>query len=911
MKKFQNLVLIFTLFAALFALSACGSSATTASVTVAVPATTTTTGTASATTDTSANEDAAADEETAEDGDASDSAADETPADQQFTIEVTAGLSGYYKSGATLPLSVYLESAGEDFDGVLRVIVPGVYYESGAVAYEQDIMLSADTGKTVSLSVDNISSSASLVLQIEDTQGNILQQQTVALQTATSEKALVGILSDDFTALNYFDGRNLEINDYSGSSQVVELSGDLIPEQSSGLDVLSYLIINSYDTSKLSEEQIAAIEEWVREGGILILGTGSDYRQTLSGFESDFIAVSAEGFASGTMQLTGGSDSLSFTEEDGILHFEVEDDDKLSDFAGNDDAAADPSAGEDSDVSNDSTEDDSDEEAGNTDSSVETVHNLSGVFSEEGLVFSRETGLGQVVLTAFNLGMEPVAEWNAKNEMAALLLQEAADGYSAQRIYSLNYGDSVNAWTLSSILDGMHDIKSPNILLLAILLLAFVLGAGPVLYLILKKADRRGWMWFLVPVLSVAVTGVVFLFSRDLRLTAAQSASITDISYDAQTDVQSETAYLGILVPGASGAEVTLDENLFAVNPMTTYTDYSYSIFGTLLGTDSASSDTLDYKVALKETAKGCRISMTNDSTFGTTYLEAETPSSLTADGLWSEVTRSITGISGTVTNNTACDMYGVSVFTESNVVMIGKLAAGESVSFTEEDNLVVSTYIEDMVYAYGSSSGSSGNEFYKKSGVAEEQWEDLANVLGLFMNQHWYQMDGNDVCTFAWIPEWDADYIADENVPESNSAMVVRCDNAPYEDYPDAVSLSLYDYSDNMAENWDTDGWMYTDEVEISFDLSPAKMSEIYAMICSNSSEWGTTDTVTIYGYNVETGEYDELFADDTTVRFDDGCHYIDNDGVVRMRFVSTAFSTGAASYDVAPGITVIGGGE
>ncbi|MCD8148065.1 MAG: hypothetical protein LUE92_00555 [Clostridiales bacterium] len=895
MKNFRNTILIFILLAALFSLSACGSSATTASVTVAVPASSATAGTASGNDDTSAEEDTSADEENEDE----DGAADETPADQQFTIEVTAGLSGYYKSGAALPLSVDLESAGEDFEGVLRVIVPGVSYESGAVAYEQDIMLSADTGKTVSLAVDNLSSSASLVLQIEDTQGNVLQEQTVALQTATSEKALVGILSDDFTALNYFDGRNLEINDYSGSSQVVELSEDLIPEQSSGLDVLSYLIINSYDTSKLSEAQITAIEEWVREGGILILGTGSDYRQTLSGFESDFITVSADGFASGSMQLVGGSDSLSFTEEDGILAFSADDSDATGD-----------SAGDDSDASNESTADDSDEKAGNTDSSAETVHNLSGVFTEEGLVLSRETGLGQVVLTAFNLGMEPVTGWNAKNEMAALLLQEAADGYSAQRIYSLNYGDSVNAWTLSSILDEMHDIKSPNILLLAILLLAFVLGAGPVLYLILKKADRRGWMWILVPVLSVAVTGVVFLFSRDLRLTAAQSASITDISYDAQTDVLSETAYLGILVPGASGAEVTLDEDLYAVNPMTTYTDYDYSIFGTLLGTSSAASDTLDYRVALKETADGCRVSMTNDSTFESTYLKAETSSGLTAEGLWSEVTRSITGISGTVANNTACDMYGVSVFTESNVVMIGKLAAGESVSFTEEDNLVVSTYIEDMIYAYGSSSGSSGNEFYKKSGVAEEQWEELANVLGLFMNQHWYQMDGNDVCTFAWIPEWDADYIADEKVPESNSAMLVRCDNAPYEDYPDAESLSLYDYSDNMAENWDTDGWMYTDEVEVSFDLSPAKMSEVYAMICSDSSEWGSTDTVTIYGYNVETGEYDELFADDNMVRFDDGCPYID-DGVVRMKFVSTAFSSGSASYDVAPGITVIGGEE
>ncbi|MCC8150170.1 MAG: MSCRAMM family adhesin SdrC [Lachnospiraceae bacterium] len=547
MKKYRNMILFFALLSALPALSACGSSATTASVTVAVPAASTATGTALGNADTSAEEDTSADEENED----ADSAADETPADQQFAIEVTAGLGGYYKSGAALPLSVVLESAGENFEGVLRVIVPGVSYESGAAAYEQDIMLSADTGKTISMSVDNVSSSSSLLLQVEDAQGNVLQEQAIALQAVASEKALVGILSDDFTALNYFDGRSLEINDYSGSSQVVELSGDLLPEQSSGLDVLSYLIINSYDTSKLSEEQIEAIEEWVREGGIMILGTGSDYRQTLSGFESDFVAVSADGFASGTMQLTGGSDSLSFTEADGILTFSAEDDNELNDLDEGDGAVADDfaeddsdessdSTGNDSDVSDDSTADgsdvsddstadgsndsdeltaddsdasdestaddsdasdelmadDSDAEAGNTDFSAETARNLSGVFTEEGLVFRRDTGLGQVVLTAFNLGMEPVAGWNAKNEMAALLLQEAADGYSAQRIYSLNYGDSVSAWTLSSVLDGMHDIRNPNIRLLAILLLVFVMAAGPVLYLILKKLTGGGGCGF-------------------------------------------------------------------------------------------------------------------------------------------------------------------------------------------------------------------------------------------------------------------------------------------------------------------------------------------------------------------------------------------------------------------------------
>ncbi|MCD8232448.1 MAG: hypothetical protein LUD14_11710 [Clostridiales bacterium] len=858
MKRFLNKLWMIPLLLASLTFSACGSNI------IGGASATTTVAVTSSGTNIDAAADLSSDMSAAEESDASE---EESASDRQFTVEVTAGINGLYKSGVSLPLSVSITSAGEDFEGLLRVIVPGVSYESSATAYEQDIMLSADTEKTVTMSVYN-ESSASLLLQIEDLHGNILQEETVTLQVSSSDKALVGILSDDYTALNYFDGRNLEIDEYYGSSQTAELSEELMPEAESSLGVLSYLIINSYDTSKLNEDQIAAIEAWVRNGGILILGCGSDYRQTLSAFDSDFLTASVGGFTSGTLQLTGGSDSMDYTVEDGIV--------TLSD------------AGED----------------------------MTDVFTESGLAYRREVGQGQVVLTAFNLGMEPVAGWNAKNEMATLLLQEAAVGYSAKRIYDINYDTSIGVWTLSSILDEMHEIKSPNLVLLAVLLLIFVLLSGPVLYLILKKLDRRGLMWILVPVLSLAVTGGVFLFSRDLRLTTVQSASITDIYYDSRTDASSETTYLGLLVPGASGANVTLGNNLSAVEPEADYTDHNYSFLDSLFGTGSSDTDLLDYKVVLKETSEGYRVGLTNNSTFCSTYLSADSTSDVEADGLVTEIRKSVTGISGTVTNTTIYDMYGVSVYTDSNTVMIGKLAAGETASFSEEDNLSLGNYgIEDLLYSYGSSSiysTSMKNIFYGESGLEEEEWENLANVLQLFLNQYWYSIESNEAYTIAWIPSWEADYINEQDIPENNMAIMVRCDNAPYADYPDASSLTLYEYTAGSPDDWDADGWMYEADVEVEFNLSSAKMSEIYAMICTDSSEWGASgDTVTIYGYNLETEGYDELFTDDMTMEFADGCPYIDENGVVRMRFTSTAFSSGTSNYDVAPSITVIGGGE
>lgn len=765
-----------------------------------------------------------------------------------FEIRIVCGLDGNYRSGAAIPVTVYVESLKEDFEGTVRMIVPGsVEYGTDATAYEKDVMLSAKTQKAVTMSVYSNSSMKSFKFQLVNARGDILVENNVTMKSqAAGDSALIGVLSDDYTALNYFNGQGLDLGSYTGMVRLVELSEEILPEQASGLEALSYLLINSYDTSKLSDAQYMAIKNWVDQGGVLIIGTGSDYRQTLSIFQDDFVKGTIGDSIKGTFQLADdkkGTDKITFTEEQGIISL-----------------------------------------------SLEEGAPLNGVLKESDLIWNRDYGQGHVVVTAFNLGMEPVNSWHKKGNMGNLLLQKSAAGYSSVRIETLNYGgDTVDSWTLANALDALHDIQYPDVKMMMVLFLAFVILVGPGLYLVLKLVDKREWMWLLVPVLAVGFTVGVFGVSRDLRIENPREASVTTLYCDMDSQNNSQQVDMALQVPNASEQEVKLDRSLSNLRLATD--DYDYmSVYG-----QSSDNRRYEYKTAVRETAEGYQLNIRNKSTFGSAYMRLNhVPDSdpWESGGLELDIDRKTTGISGTVTNNTGYDLHWVSLYSQSRVVMIGDLKAGESAEIKESDN----QYFEYDFYSI-SIPGYNDND---------KEYNRQYNIWSLFRDRYLYSMGQTDVYAYASIDSWDADYIPDSAVEESNVAVLALHKTMGYSDYDGAQLLNLYDYPKNSSNEWDSDGQMCAQTAEVEFDIG-RYVSGVHALIRAKDSEapsYANTKNVTVYGLNVKTGQYEELFTDGETMKFEKSCPYLSENGTIRLKFTcKTVYE------DYSPQITVVGG--
>lgn len=100
----------------------------------------------------------------------------------------------------------------------------------------------------------------------------------------------VAVLTEQKNGFNYLENDVFEFednlkNNTSFYGHYVEYLDD-IPKSTDSISLCKYLIISNYDTSKLTKQQIDTIKEYVGNGAILIVGTGSSANKTLSGLNS-------------------------------------------------------------------------------------------------------------------------------------------------------------------------------------------------------------------------------------------------------------------------------------------------------------------------------------------------------------------------------------------------------------------------------------------------------------------------------------------------------------------------------------------------------------------------------------------------------------------------------------------------
>lgn len=767
---------------------------------------------------------------------------------EDFDITVVCGIRGQYKYNSAIPVNIDIKSKNADFTGTIRMIVPGSTNDgTEAIAYEKEILLTKDSSKHISMSVYSSNSTSKLTFQVENEKGKSIVDVPVKIGSGANQNALVGVLSDDYTALNYLDGAKISNQYYDGKSQLLELNADMIPDQASGIEILSYLIINSYDTTNLTDAQRNAIKDWVSKGGTLIIGGGNDYKQTVSGFE-DVLSIENAKSISAKFQATdtlakGEDKNITFTDESGLIEPQIN-------------GAAD----------------------------------VKGIISEESLIKRYEYNKGSIIFTGFNLGMEPIVSWADKGTFATNLFNKSATGYAAQRVANISYGAGDDLWSTGNVIDNAMDDKYPHVTVIIVVLIIFILFS-PIIYFVLKKLDKRELLWIIIPLSSVCFTVIIFVVNSDIRIRYPVAKSITVI-YDQVADGEkstSTTASLGIMVPGTSHTEVKTNKGMSQLKIYDINSNY-YDSDGNINNLSN------DYTSSVKENADGYVLGYDNQSTFKTKYVNFEyTGESSVKDGLQTKYKRTVSGISGKVTNNSGYDMKQVCVLAYGKVIPLGDMKKGQSVEFDEKQN---DSFFEMDPYSIK----------YKD---IDEQSKIYSQIVATYsmLAKYYSELETNraGIYTIGYIDDYECDYIADSNVKEYNKCAYVKQEDVGYSDYEDARMVNLFSYA-NPTDTWDmNDGQIYAQTVEAEFDVSE-DIQKVYALIRAKDSDrrYGNTKNTKIYAWNYKTQQYDEIFTDDIIMKFKDDCPYLGKDGIIKLKFTIKT-----VNEDYAPFITVVGGEE
>ncbi len=388
----------------------------------------------------------------------------------QVEIHITheAGFEGQVKTGRSYPLFVTVTNGGtEPFSGDLLIHFSGeftgarvmsIYLDGGESRRYTTILPASSEADYFSPQLDE-----SFVLY----EGAWQKGKKIAFSgnsqmnftLISQETVTVGILSKEPDRVARL--KRISEENYRWHY----LQEDVLPEDARGLEYFDYMIIDEYPLAALSQEQQEALLTWVQAGGTLIVGATENARQK---YGILFNELPLQEQDRETLE------SVSLGEELTVTNLPV--------WTG-------------------------------------AIHDGEMIEESEGrpLVVKKELGSGQIIQMAFSIGSEPIISQEGFPEWFASFIpfKKRIIRYPVENLYNTLY------WDFGRYNEYFPGPKVTHIQLTGILVLYLVLLV-PVLYWILKRLDHREHAWWLIPVISLICSGLIFFVGAKDRLARAK-----------------------------------------------------------------------------------------------------------------------------------------------------------------------------------------------------------------------------------------------------------------------------------------------------------------------------------------------------------------------------------------------------
>jgi hypothetical protein len=381
------------------------------------------------------------------------------------TMAVTSATDGYFKYGEWLPLWIQLENNGSDVEVELQVRVPT---SQGTSVFAAPASLASGARKRVPLYVlPNNYSHELEVLAVNE--GDVLASQKIPLTGLANISYLVGIIAPEYGALSLING--VVLPGRTRSIAMANLTLRNLPHRAEGLGSFDALIINDVDTSVLDNDQRAALTQWVRQGGTLIVGGGPGALRTAVGLPQELLAMAPKDL----VEITDVQAMVEFAQTEAIQNpgpFTL--------------ATGDPLGSQ-------------------------TII----VTGNQALLLEKNLGSGTSYFVALDLASAPFNGWPGTTSFWEKLIGQKATypdwlppDMSARQMTSnqMNYA-----------LSNLPALDLPSIRGLTILLAFYVIMIGPVNYVVLRWRKRLHWAWFTIPVLTITFSVGAFSLGYLLR----------------------------------------------------------------------------------------------------------------------------------------------------------------------------------------------------------------------------------------------------------------------------------------------------------------------------------------------------------------------------------------------------------
>ncbi len=549
------------------------------------------------------------------------------------TLQINAGFGTYFRIGAWVPLYITLYNNGSDFNGMLKTSNPegliwqDTYSMVPSSIYQQPVMVPRGTQKQVTLYLPITAqfTTVSIIVQLLDIYGKVVQSQNALLHQLFSGNTFVGLLSDQ---MNGFDAlRNVLLPNPNDSMQVEYLNGQNMPSMEAVLANFNLIILDSFHSSSLTHEQLRALYLWVQQGGSLIEVGGPNWQQTVSALPTYLLPVSIHGASilpTGTHLLPVGiSTSVSSGSAISVtLQVPI----PVSSAMVLGDARTIVSAG------------------------------------DVPLLVQEQSGQGLIYYLAYDPALDPIVHWPETTVLwrslvirslgAQLLMNNPPQGLSGGMSY---YLAKLQHLLLSN--------PSPAPWLLLFLFLAYLLILGPIRWLIVRRTKRRQWNWRIILGAIVIFTLLNYAVAFYQERASIFSNSLSVIQLTGGSSVAHNTTYHGVYVPFLS-ANSALQMHLPGGSLVQPYVDASKH----------------SEQAAITAIPEATQVKVSDANVRLLDAFQAERDISMQG-GIISHLVLSQGMLSGTVTNMLPTALSDVYLLMLHGIVHIGNLPAGQTSS--------------------------------------------------------------------------------------------------------------------------------------------------------------------------------------------------------------------------------------
>jgi hypothetical protein len=410
----------------------------------------------------------------------------------------SVGYDGLFRENYWFPLRIEVNNNGDDVVG--RVVVrPETSGNAFTNTWSVPIDLPAGSRKAVFLYLTARSFANQVRVELIDNGGTVVAAQPATMRSVTSQDQIYVVITQSTAGSVDMSGAHVGgHNAFQGNWLI-----DNIPDQVMALNAVDMLVFSDTDTAALTSGQQQAIEDWVVQGGHLLVTGGANWRATATGL-SDLLPITPGDSTTvadlNTLALLANDRTANLRGETIIATGELKPDAQV----------------------------------------------IASTTDGIPLVARHYLGLGTIDYLAVDPVAQVLRNWPALSEMWFTL----ASSVNPRPGWTQGYTNVDRAVNSAEILPGFNLL--PDVLPLCGFLAVYVALIGPLNYVVLNRINRREYAWVTIPIFIITFSVLAWVVGFNLRGNIATLSRLAVVQSWPDSERAQVDGLVGLLSPRRS-----------------------------------------------------------------------------------------------------------------------------------------------------------------------------------------------------------------------------------------------------------------------------------------------------------------------------------------------------------------------